>query len=93
MKNNIYVLYNNLSKRYGDVISSPTDEYCRQKIQNSLMSNKDINLLEYELCRIGSINIETGVLESFGAPVRIDWLVNSNNSELNIDKMSTEVVS
>lgn len=92
MKNNIYVLYNNLSKRYGDVICSPTDEFCRQVVQKGL-SSPDINLLEYELCRIGSIDIETGVLESFGAPVRIDWLVSVHQDTTSVDKMCTEVVS
>lgn len=93
MKNNLYVIYNNLSKRYGDVIASPTDEYCRQVVQRGLTSNKDINLLEYELCRVGSIDVETGVVESFGAPVRIDWIVNSSSENFSVDKMSTEVVS
>lgn len=93
MKNNLYVIYNNLSKRYGDVIASPTDEYCRQVVQRGLTSNQDVNLLEYELCRVGSINVETGVIESFGAPVRIDWVVGVTNSKIDVDKMSTEVVS
>lgn len=93
MKNNLYVIYNNLSKRYGDVIASPTDEYCRQVVQRSLTSNQDINLLEYELCRVGSIDVETGVIESFGAPIRIDWLVNLEKNNINVDKISTEVVS
>lgn len=93
MKNNLYVIYNTLSKRYGDVVASPTDEYCRQVVQRGLMSNKDINLTEYELCRVGSIEIETGVIESSGAPVRIDWLLNFKNDDIDVDKMSTEVVS
>lgn len=93
MKNNLYVIYNTLSKRYGDVVASPTDEYCRQVVQRGLSSNQDINLLEYELCRVGSIDIETGVVESFGAPIRIDWVVESNKSKIDVDKMSTEVVS
>lgn len=92
MKNNLYVIYNTLSKRYGDVIASPTDEYCRQVVQRGLMSNKDINLLEYELCRVGSVDVETGVVESFGAPVRIDWLASVEKDEIDVDKMSTEVL-
>lgn len=92
MKNNLYCLYNNLTKRYGEVLCSPTDEFCRNSVQKSLNSNPDINLLEFELCRVGDIDIENGIVTALPAPVRVDWLVSTGHTENNVDKMSSEVV-
>lgn len=69
MKNNVYVLYNTLSCRYGDVMCYPSDGFAVKRITETLKSDV---LKELELCRIGTIDIDTGVLNSC-APVRIAW--------------------
>ena len=73
MKNYIYVLYNTLSKRYESVMSFPSDGMALHRL------NGNVDKKEYELCRIGSIDIESGICE-VEAPVRLIW--ESDNSEL-----------
>ena len=68
MTNNIYTIYNKLSGRYGDVLTYPTDEFA----VNSISKFNGINSDEFELCRIGTIDIESGIVNS-EAPVRIPF--------------------
>lgn len=70
MKNNIYVLYNNLSGRYGDVMAYPSDGFALQRLKPVLEQQKLLS--ETELCRIGTIDIETGVAKTT-APVRLSF--------------------
>lgn len=68
MKNYLYVFYNTLSKRYGNVVCFPSDGFC----VNQYVSQASENDLKYtEICKIGSIDIETGVLEPCN-PSRLD---------------------
>lgn len=66
MKNYIYVLFNKLSGRYESVMSFPSDSMALHRL------SKNIDKSEYELCRVGSISIESGVVES-EPPVRLIW--------------------
>lgn len=73
MKNNLYTFYNKLSLRYGDVRCFPTDSFASMaiyKIAKNPQSNLDLS--EIEVCRIGSIDVETGVITPEVAPVRIE---------------------
>lgn len=72
MKNYIYVLYNVLSCRYESVMSFPSDGMALHRLSGA------VDKKEYELCRVGSMEIETGVC-SFEAPVRLVW---ENEEEL-----------
>lgn len=73
MKNNIYVFYNRLSKRYGDVFCAPTDEFASNLVTKAASTpNSGLNLAETEVCRIASVDIELGVVTAETAPVRID---------------------
>ena len=72
MKNYVYVLFNVLSKRYESVMSFPSDGMALHRLGNS------IDKKEYELCRVGSIGIEDGIIEPC-APVRLVW---ESDSEL-----------
>lgn len=79
MTNNIYVIYNKMTKRYGDCVAYPTDEYCQYVTKNTIKAGKyDPEMCE--MCRIGAIDIDTGVA-TFEAPVRI---------KINIDNKLTE---
>lgn len=84
MKNNVYVLYNTLSKRYGDVFCSPTDEFASRQIAYMFVNNSS-NFIrgETELCRVGTIDIENGVVDALEAPVRVDI---PDSPNINIDK-------
>lgn len=66
MKNYIYVLFNNLSNRYESVMSFPSDGLALHRLHAT------IDKKEYSLCRIGAIDIETGIVES-SAPLRLIW--------------------
>ncbi len=66
MKNYIYVIYNNLSNRYESVMSFPSDAMALHRLSSN------VDKKEYSLCRIGSINIETGEVIS-ELPVRLIW--------------------
>lgn len=67
MKNYIYVLFNTLSKRYESVMSFPSDGMAIHRL-----SQGNIDKKEYELCRIGSIDIESGIVNAEAA-VRLIW--------------------
>lgn len=66
MKNYVYVIFNNLSARYESVMSFPSDSMALHRLSSN------IDKKEYSLCRVGSIDIETGVVEAC-APVRLIW--------------------
>lgn len=72
MKNYVYVLYNKLSARYESVMSFPSDGMALHRLE------KNIDKSEYELCRAGSIDIESGTIE----PCPLVRLVWENNEEL-----------
>lgn len=71
MKNFIYVFYNNLSKRYGNIVCFPSDGFALARVQPTIPKEE---LSEIELCRVGSIDVNTGIVES-EPPVRIAWKV------------------
>lgn len=66
MKNYVYVLFNSLSARYESVMSFPSDSMALHRLSGN------IDKEEYELCRVGSIDIETGIVDSC-PPVRLIW--------------------
>lgn len=66
MKNYVYVLYNKLSARYESVMSFPSDSMALHRL------DKNVDKQEYELCRVGSIDIENGTIEPC-PPVRLVW--------------------
>ena len=84
MKNNLYTLYNKLSLRYGEVMTYPTDSFCSMAI-SKIASNpqNNVDLSEIEICRIGSIDIETGVITPEVAPIRIE--IDSN--KISVDSL------
>lgn len=67
MKNYLYMLYNTLSKRYESVMSFPSDGMALHRL-----SQGNIDKKEFELCRIGSYDIESGTSVTY-APVRLIW--------------------
>lgn len=71
MKNNVYVFYNNLSGRYGEIVAFPSDGFALARVQPTI---KPDQLEEVQLCRVGSIDVETGELKT-EPPVRIAWRV------------------
>lgn len=74
MTNNLYVVYNKLSKRYGDVFCSPTNEFAGRQMAQIFSNPANTAYIreEIEVCCVGSINIETGIINAASAPVRID---------------------
>lgn len=72
MKNNVFTLYNKLANRYGDVFCFASDGLAVARVQPEL--KRAGTLEENELCRIGTIDIETGELVP-QSPIRIAWSV------------------
>lgn len=72
MKNNLYVLYNKLSKRYGDVMAFSSDDWAIHNVQSVVEKSEDGKIDYLELCRVGEIDVETGVVTP-EPPVRIAW--------------------
>lgn len=66
MKNYLYCMYNKLSARYESVMTFASDGMALHRL------SRTVDTTEYELCRIGSINIEDGNIESC-PPVRLVW--------------------
>lgn len=66
MKNYVYVMFNKLSGRYESVLSFPSDGMALHRLEKGI--DKD----EYDICRVGSIDIATGIIES-EPPVRLIW--------------------
>lgn len=56
MENCVYVMFNKLSKRYESVMSFASDEMCIHRLKSN------VDLEEYDICRVGKINIDTGVI-------------------------------
>lgn len=58
MNDNVYVFFNNLSRRFGAVFSSPTD---LTAIREFKMRVEDpAKFIDYSLFRLGAVNITTG---------------------------------
>lgn len=70
MENKLYVVYNTLSQRYGDVTAFPSDAYALARLQPVLARQGDLS--EFELCRVGSISVENGTITAC-PPERISW--------------------
>lgn len=81
MKDYIYCLYNKLANRYEGIMSFPSDSMALHRLGTSPNMDKKV----YDLCRIGSIEIETGVIVAEKAPVRLIW--EDDNTELPVKEM------
>lgn len=76
MENVCFTFYNRLSRRYGDVFCYPTEEFALARIAEMLKNSQSpINASEVELCKIGTIDVDTGVLSPMTAPVRLEMPV------------------
>lgn len=64
MENCVYVMFNKLSKRYESVMSFASDEMAIHRLKGN------VDLEEYEICRVGSVNIDTGIITPC-PPVRL----------------------
>ncbi|QCS36970.1 hypothetical protein [Tortoise microvirus 36] len=83
MKNALYCLYNTLSTRYGDVVCFPSDAFAIQRIRENL---KPEMLKEIELCKIGYIDIDTGIAEVH-PPIRLSLAVDDTGIPIdNLEK-------
>lgn len=85
MKNEIFCLYNSLSLRYGECFVFPTIGFAKARVID-LAKAKRIDLSESELCRVGSIDISSGIITPC-SPERIPIEVPS------VDEMAKEVAS
>lgn len=73
MENVCFTFYNRLSRRYGDVFCYPTEEFAQARIVEILKNPQSpINPSEVELCKIGTIDVDTGLLSPLTAPVRLE---------------------
>lgn len=88
MKLNVFCWYDKIDKVYmrdSVVVDRSTRAVCRGYL-NSFQKNKMMNFKEFSLVQIGEFDDETGVLNSFGAPVEIDPTIVFDKSEENISE-------
>lgn len=70
MKDNIYCLFNKLSRRHGDCMTFPTHEFAKRSVSERLIQMK-VDLEEFELVYCGTLDIATGIVDTCD-PVRMD---------------------
>lgn len=87
MKNKVYTIYNTLSKRYGDVMSFPNDSYAVARLVEN--SNIKSHPTEFELVRVGEIEIETGRITPCD-PIRVALPLEAAGS-LSVDQLANSV--
>lgn len=68
MTNKVYTIYNKLSQRYGEVVCFASDNMAIRRICTSPLYKASLD--EIEICRVGAIDIETGVMTA-ESPIRI----------------------
>lgn len=82
MTNKVYCIYNKLSQRYGEVVCFASDGMALRRICTSPLYKAALD--EIDLCRVGAIDIETGVMTA-DPPVRIaipdEYLTKQPNAE------------
>lgn len=85
MKNNLYVLFNKLAMRYGDVVNYPTDSFAVNRL-TKIMEKPESGLIKEEtiLFKVGSIDLENGLMDALPAPIPVPWEV-TNTVEVNND--------
>ena len=76
MKNNIYTLFNGLTLRYEGTFESPTDASAAVTLLRQMGKHPDYDKLE--LCRVASIDIESGLVTAESVPVRVQKQQTSN---------------
>lgn len=69
MTNNLYSIYNRLSLRYGEVTSFASDSVAVKRIAFNDIYRGILD--EIEICRVGKMDIETGLVTPEPAPIRI----------------------
>lgn len=69
MKNNIYTLFNGLTLRYEGTFESPTDASASVTLLRQMGKHPDYDKLE--LCRVASIDIETGLVVPETTAIRV----------------------
>lgn len=76
MKNKLYVVYDNIGLRYGQVSAYPSDGFAlitmRPLIAGQDPVQSKVNLQRYELCCVGELDVETGHVVPQD-PVRLSW--------------------
>lgn len=75
MKNQIYLLHNRLTCRFGSIFSFPTDAYAVKVLTQQLNENH-LSLDEYTLYNVGSYDISTGFVDTSELRV-IPWNVST----------------
>lgn len=76
MTNKVFVTFNGLTNRYETVFDSPTELSAKVRFKNVMGKSPDYDNLE--VCVVGEVDVETGVLTAFAAPKRIDKLEINN---------------
>lgn len=70
MLNHVYSIKNNLAERFNDVFSSATDALAINSVQEVFKEHPD-KMSNISLYRVGSVDIETGVVTALANPVEL----------------------
>lgn len=72
MENRVFTYYNKLTKRFNGVFEYESQELALYRIQKN-QEFETVIKPELELCEIGVINIENGVITPHSAPIHLNW--------------------
>lgn len=71
MKDKVYLIFDRLSNRYGNVFNSATDATASRAFVNHVNQTK-LKLSDFDLCSIGELDLATGLLTAYPTPQRVD---------------------
>lgn len=93
MKTNIYCFFDSASNLYERAFDAVTDGKALEQLEDSVraMPKAYPHLDKKELCRVASIDVETGIVTPETAPIRID-ISNILESIKPIDKIEQAMI-
>lgn len=81
MKLLLYSLYNNKLESYGQIMSAQIEEVLLCDLSDFLLSDEQINPVDYELFKIGEFDTNSGKADILEAPKHIKNLITLKSSE------------
>lgn len=86
MHDTIYIIFDRLSGRYGNVFSSASDATAERQFKSLFKDGKGMS--DFDLCKVASFDLTTGVVDTFGSVTRIEI---SKDSEVPIDSINNKL--
>lgn len=86
MHDTIYIIYDRLSCRYGNVFSSASDATAERQFKSLFKDGKGMS--DFDLCKVANFDLTTGIVDTFGSVTRIEI---TKESEVPIDAINKNI--